>query len=130
MHPDFTYRQLRAATTEGVLAQAHALAAEVRELDWDEHSVWGELGNYGPGELMLHHAARPLAGECPCRRRKSGLCVHVTAVALAYLGDTDELRQALTRLPHTDLVALLCELADRSEQARRAIQVRIKRASA
>jgi hypothetical protein len=43
MRPDFTYRQLRAATTEGVLTQARALAAEVSELDWDEHSVWGEL---------------------------------------------------------------------------------------
>ncbi|MGP3691188.1 hypothetical protein ACTVZO_42080 [Streptomyces sp. IBSNAI002] len=124
MHPDFTYRQLRAAATPGVLDQARLLAGEVTGLDWDEHSVWGELGRYGPGELMLHHAERPLTGDCPCRRRKSGLCVHLTAVALACLGDDDELKQALSRLPHADLVALLCDLADRSEQARSAIRAR------
>jgi hypothetical protein len=73
---------------------------------------------------MLHHAVRPLAGECPCQRRKGGLCVHITAVALAYLGDNDDLRQAVGRLSHEELVGLVLDLADRSEQARHVIQTR------
>lgn len=127
MDPQFTCRQLQAATTPAIIAEARTLAPEVTELDWDEHSVWGELGDYGPGALMLHHAL-PLDGECPCGgRRDGGLCVHITAVALAYLGDSDDLKNALTALAHTDLVTLLCDLADRSEQARRFIQTRTAR---
>jgi hypothetical protein len=124
MDPNFTYLHLQAAAAPGVLAQARQLTVEVGDLDWDEHSIWGSLGQIDAGSLMLHHGFRPLAGECPCQNDGRGLCVHIAAVALAYLGDGDELKDALTALPHTDLVTLLCDVTECSEQARQMIRHR------
>jgi hypothetical protein len=128
MDPNFTRHHLQAATASEVFAEANKIASEVAELDWDKHSVWGQLGGYEPGSLMLHHAFRPLAGECPCGGGDDGLlCVHIAAVALAYLGDDQNLESTLAALEHADLVTLLCDLADRSTQARRIIEARVLR---
>lgn len=66
--PDFTRRDVRAATTPEVLAHGQGLATHVEDLDWDEYSLWGGLPGegMGVGELLVHHTGRPLTGECPC----------------------------------------------------------------
>jgi len=122
--PDFTRRDVQAATTPEALAHGQGLAIHVADLDWDEYSLWGQLpgqGN-GVGELLVHHAGRPLTGECPCPGgRAAALCAHMVALASAFLGDDTELADRLAALSHGEVVALALELADRSAWARQAI---------
>jgi hypothetical protein len=89
--PHFTRRDVQAATTLKALAHGQELAAQVEDLDWDEYSVWGCLPGEGIvlGELAVHHAFRPLAGECLCQDDFAAkLCAHMVAVASAFLDDT------------------------------------------
>ena len=68
---------LRAAATP------QALAADVEDLDWDEHSIWGSFPSEGiaAGDLMIHHGDLPLSGECPsCRGgATTRLCLHMAS---------------------------------------------------
>jgi hypothetical protein len=100
VYPDFSRRDLDATAPPEVFAEARRLAPEVEDLDWDEHSVWARLGDYGLGDLLLHHGFRPLAGECPCDDHGHGrLCVHIAAVAFAYLSDSTDLKEARASQP-------------------------------
>lgn len=55
MQPSLTRRDLRAAATPQALARGQELAADVEDLDWDEHSIWGSLPGEGiaAGDLMI-----------------------------------------------------------------------------
>ena len=122
--PDFTRRDVQAATTPEALAHGQGLALHVADLDWDEYSLWGRLPGQGigVGELLVHHAGRPLTGECPCPDgRAAELCAHMVALAWAFLGDDTELADRLAALSHGEVVALVLELTDRSAWARQAI---------
>jgi hypothetical protein len=122
--PNFTRRHVQAATTPEALMYGQELAMQVEDLDWDEYSLWGRLPGegIGVGELLVHHAGRPLTGECSCPDgRASGLCAHMVALASAFLGDDTELADRLAVLSHAEVVALALELADRSAWARQAI---------
>jgi hypothetical protein len=122
--PDFTRRDVQAATTPEVLAHAQGLAVHVEGLDWDEYSLWGRLPGegVGVGELQVHHVGRPLTGECRCPDgRATELCAHMVALVSAFLGDDSELADRLAALSHGEVVALALELADRSAWARQAI---------
>jgi hypothetical protein len=126
--PDFARRDLERPVTPADLARGRELAGQVEELDWDEYSVWGCLPGegIGAGELLLHHGERPLAGECPCPGgRGAGLCAHMAALALAVLGDDDDLAGRLTAMSHQELVVLAVDLADRSASAREVIWARL-----
>jgi hypothetical protein len=123
--PNFTLRDLQNATTPKSLTQGRELAVQVEDLDWDEYSLWGCIPNegIGVGELLLHHTDRRLTGECPCPDGGAAeLCAHMAALALAYLGDDTELTAQLAAMPHSELVALVVELASRSALAREAIR--------
>jgi hypothetical protein len=122
--PDFTRRDLHAATTPEALARGQGLATHVEDLDWDEYSLWGGLPGEGieVGELLVHHAGRPLTGECSCPDgRAAELCAHMVALASALLDDDTELAGRLAALSRGELVTLVLELADRSSWARQAI---------
>jgi hypothetical protein len=128
--PDFTRRDLHNAATPEVLAHGRELAERVEDLGWDEYSLWGCLPDEGisVGELLVHHAERPLTGECPCPEgRAAELCAHMAALALAFLGDDTELADRLAAVPHGELVALVVDLADRSAGAHQMIQSRLAR---
>jgi hypothetical protein len=47
--PDFTRRDVQAATTPEALAHGQGLAIHVADLDWDEYSLWGRLPGQGIG---------------------------------------------------------------------------------
>jgi hypothetical protein len=47
--PDFTRRDVRAATTPAALARGQELAVHVADLNWDEYSLWGSLPGEGSG---------------------------------------------------------------------------------
>jgi hypothetical protein len=122
--PDFTRRDVQAATTPEALAHGQRLAKFVVDLGWDEYSLWGGLPNedLDMGELLVHHAGRPLTGECSFPDGRSAeLCAHMVALASAFLGDDTELADRLAALSHGEVVALALELADRSAWARQAI---------
>ncbi len=128
--PDFTRRDVHAATTPKTLARGQELAEQVENLDWDEFSLWGRLPGEGieAGELLVHHTGRPLTGECPCPDGHAAeLCAHMVALVSAFLGDDTELADRLTALSHSEVVALALELADRSAWARQAIWSRLAR---
>lgn len=125
MNPNFTHQDLRSAASTEVLAAARGLADQVDDLDWDEYSIWGSACGIDAGYLMLHHTFRPLSGECSCEEGREGMCAHIAALGLVYLGDPEEVREKLTKLSHADLVALLCEIDQRSEPAHRMIQNRL-----
>jgi hypothetical protein len=126
--PDFTRRDVQAATTPEALAHGQRLAKFVVDLGWDEYSLWGGLPNedLDMGELLVHHAGRPLTGECSFPDGRSAeLCAHMVALASAFLGDVAELAHRLATLPHDEVVALVMGLADRSSWARQAIWSRL-----
>lgn len=128
--PAFTRHDLHNAATPTVLAHGRELAERVEELGWDEYSLWGCLpgDGIGIGELLVHHAGRPMTGECPCPAgRAAELCAHMAALAWAFLGDDTELADRLAVMPHSELVALVVDLADRSAQASKLIQARLTR---
>lgn len=128
--PDFTRRDVHAATTPKALEHGRELAGHVEDLDWDEFSLWGRLPGEGieAGELLVHHSGRPLTGECPCPGgRAAELCPHMVALASAFLGDDAELADRLAALSHGEVVTLAVELADRSAWARQAIWSRLAR---
>lgn len=126
--PNVTLNDLRQVTTQDVLTRGRELAALVEDLDWDEYSLWGRLPGegIGTGDLMLHHTDRRLTGECPCPDGSAaGLCAHMAALALAYLGDDTDLADRLAAMPHDGLVALVVELAERSAWARQTMWSRL-----
>jgi hypothetical protein len=126
--PGFTRRDVQAATKPEALAHGQRLAEFVVDLDRDEYSLWGGLPDedLDTGKLLVHHAGRPLTGECPCPDGRSAqLCAHMVALASAFLGDDTELAHRLAALPHDEVVALVMELADRSSWARQAIWSRL-----
>lgn len=129
MQPSLTRRDLRAAATPQALARGQELAADVEDLDWDEHSIWGSLPGEGiaTGDLMIHHGDLPLCGECPsCRDSETmGLCAHMAAIGLAFLGDDAELSGRLAAISHTELVTLITDLADHIPQVRESIWSRL-----
>jgi hypothetical protein len=128
MQPSLTRRDLAAATAPKSLARGRELAASVEDLGWDEYSIWGGLPGEGieAGNLMIHHSDRPLCGECTCADKKaSGLCAHMAAVGLAFLGGDQELADQLTALSHAELVALVTDLADSIPRARDAVWSRL-----
>jgi len=88
--PHFTRRDVQAVTTSQALAHGQELAAQVEDLDWDEYSLSGCLPGegIGLGYLTVHHAFRPLAGECLCPDDPAAkLCAHMVALASAFLDD-------------------------------------------
>jgi uncharacterized Zn finger protein len=94
MTPDFNHHDLRDATTPKALERGLELVAHVKDLDWDEYSLWGHLPSEGIslGYLAVHYAGGPLSGECSCPDGHAvGLCAHMVAVALAFLDDNPEL---------------------------------------
>lgn len=96
--PDFTRRDVQVATTPEALARGQGMAVLVEDLDWDGYSLCGRLPGegIGVGELLVHHAGRPLTGECPCPDgRAAELCTHMVALASAFLGDDTELADRL-----------------------------------
>lgn len=126
--PNFTRHDVQAAAAPGALAHGRRLAADVVDLDWDEYSLWGGLSaeNLKVGDLMVHHVSRPLAGECPCPDgRADELCVHMVALAYAFLGEDGELAHRLATLSRDAVVALVVDLADSSTWARQAIWTRL-----
>ncbi len=129
MQPSLTRRDLRAAATPQVLARGQELAAEVEDLDWDEHSIWGSLPGEGiaAGDLMIHHGDLPLSGECPSCQGSgtAGLCAHMAAIGLAFLGDDQELTRRLAAVSHAELVTLITDLADHIPQVRESIWSRL-----
>lgn len=129
MQPSLTRRDLQAATTPEALARGQELTASVEDLDWDEYSIWGSLPGegIGAGDLMIHHSDLPLTGECPAcpDARATGLCAHMAAIGWAFLGDDQELADALTGLSRTELIAIITCLADDIPQARQAIWARL-----
>jgi hypothetical protein len=131
--PGFARSDVRAATKPSALARGQELAAHVEDLDWDEYSLWGSLPSEGieVGYLLVHHAGRPLTGECPCPDARTGeLCAHMVALASAFLGDDAELGDRLATLSRDEVVALVMELADGSAWARQAIWERLAKGSA
>lgn len=128
--PDFSRRDLERAAAPADLARGREFAGQVKELDWDEYSVWGSLPGEGinAGYLLLHYGEGPLAGECPCPDGKGGgLCAHMVALGWAALGDAENLAERLAAVPHEELVAMAVDLADRSAWAREAIWIRLSR---
>ena len=129
MQPSITRGDLQAAATTQALARGQELAADVGDLDWDEHSIWGSLPGEGiaAGELMIHHGDLPLSGECPvCRGAgATGLCAHMTAIGLAFLGDDQELNRRLAALSHAELMTLVTDLADHIPRVRESIWSRL-----
>ncbi len=129
MQPSLTRRDLRAAATPQALARGQELAADVEDLDWDEHSIWGSLPGEGiaAGDLMIHHGDLPLSGECPSCRGSgtTRLCAHMAAIGLAFLGDDQELTRRLAAVSHAELVTLITDLADHIPQARESIWSRL-----
>lgn len=128
--PDLTRRDLHNAATPEVLAHGRALAGQVEDLGWDEYSLWGCMPDegIGVGELLVHHADRPLTGECPClEERAAELCAHMAALTWAFLGDDTELADRLATVPHGELVTLVIDLAERSAAAHQMIESRLAR---
>jgi hypothetical protein len=90
VYPGFSRRDLDATAPPEVLAEARRLAPEVEDLDWDEHSVWARLGDYGLGIScsttgfgLWQASARAMITDtdaCACTSLRSHLRTSATAL--------------------------------------------------